>query len=146
MKSDKLIDSPFLPLVLSTGVVALLLAQRRTKSVTPVASVLARSAGAALKKPKPTSKPKAKLKAKPKATPKKKRSGTSRSYADRVAKGRPNVTFSLPAEAIAILVELAERRGLSRSAVVDLAVRELDKLDKQMRELAKCTITAKGAS
>ena len=53
------------------------------------------------------------------------RSGTSRSYADRVAKGRPNVTFSLPAETIEILKKLAARRGLSRSAVVDLAVREL---------------------
>ena len=84
-----------------------------------------------MKKVKAKAKSKAKPKAKPKAAtktpPKKKQSGTSRSYADRVAKGRPNVTFSLPAPTIAILVELATRCGLSRSAVVDLAVRELAK-------------------
>jgi hypothetical protein len=55
--------------------------------------------------------------------PKKNRSGTSRSYADRVAKGRPNVTISLPTETIELLAELQEHHGLSRSAVIDLAVR-----------------------
>ena len=125
MKSTKLIGSPFLPVVLSTGVVALLLAQRRTKSVAPVPDAVPK-----LRPRSKVSKPKVKPKAKSKAPPKKKQSGTSRSYADRVAKGRPNVTFSLPAEAVEILVELAERRGLSRSAVVDLAVRELAKRTK----------------
>jgi hypothetical protein len=59
--------------------------------------------------------------------PKKSRSGTSRSYADRVAKGRPNVTISLPTETIQLLAELQEHHGLSRSAVIDLAVREFAK-------------------
>ena len=55
------------------------------------------------------------------------RQGTSRSYAERKAKGRPNVTVSMPAETVELLADLAERYGLSRSAVVDLAIRELDK-------------------
>lgn len=59
--------------------------------------------------------------------PKKNRSGTSRSYADRAAAGRPNVTFSLPAETVEILATMAEYYNLSRSAVVDLAIRELQK-------------------
>lgn len=58
---------------------------------------------------------------------KKNRSGTSRSYAERVAKGRPNVTISLPNETIELLAELQEHHGLSRSAVIDLAVREFAK-------------------
>lgn len=61
------------------------------------------------------------------ATIKKSRSGTSRSYAERKAKGRPNVTFALPLEAISLLSELASHYNLSRSAVVDLAIRELSK-------------------
>lgn len=60
-------------------------------------------------------------------TPKRSRSGTSRSYEERKAKGRPNVTISLPTETVALLAELAEHHGLSRSAVIDLAVRELAK-------------------
>jgi metal-responsive CopG/Arc/MetJ family transcriptional regulator len=58
---------------------------------------------------------------------KKSRSGTSRSYAERMAKGRPNVTISLPTETIELLSELQEHHGLSRSAVIDLAVREFAK-------------------
>lgn len=55
------------------------------------------------------------------------RQGTSRTYAERKAKGRPNVTVSMAAETVEILSGLAERYGLSRSAVVDLAIRELAK-------------------
>jgi len=55
------------------------------------------------------------------------RQGTSRSYAERKAKGRPNVTVSMATETVEILSALAERYGLSRSAVVDLAIRELAK-------------------
>lgn len=60
-------------------------------------------------------------------TPSTSRSGTSRSYAERAAKGRPNVTFSLPSETVEILIRLAGHHNLSRSAVVDLAIRELGK-------------------
>ena len=59
--------------------------------------------------------------------PKKSRSGTSRSYADRVAKGRPNITISATTELIELLSELQDHHGLSRSAVIDLAVREFAK-------------------
>lgn len=59
--------------------------------------------------------------------PKKSRSGTSRSYAERVAAGRPNVTVSMAQETKDILEELAEHHNLSRSAVIDLAIRELRK-------------------
>lgn len=55
------------------------------------------------------------------------RQGTSRSYAERKAKGRPNVTVSMAAETVEILSDLADSYGLSRSAVVDLAIRELAK-------------------
>jgi hypothetical protein len=58
---------------------------------------------------------------------KKSRSGTSRSYADRMAKGRPNVTISLPTETLELLSALCEHHGLSRSAMIDLAVREFSK-------------------
>ena len=58
---------------------------------------------------------------------KKSRSGTSRSYEERKAKGRPNVTISLPTETIQLLAELQEHHGLSRSALIDLAVREFAK-------------------
>ena len=59
--------------------------------------------------------------------PKKSRSGTTRSYAERKAAGRPIVAVTLPDDAIALLKELAEHHNLSRSAVVDLAIRELSK-------------------
>jgi len=59
--------------------------------------------------------------------PKKSRSGTRRSYAERAAAGRPLVTFTLSNETKAIIVELADHYNLSRSAVVELAVRELQK-------------------
>ena len=55
------------------------------------------------------------------------RSGTSRTYAERKAKGRPNVTISLPSETVEQLTTLAANTGLSRSAVIDLAIRELAK-------------------
>lgn len=55
------------------------------------------------------------------------RSGTSRSYAERAAKGRPNRTFSMADETNELLEKLAAHHGLSRSAVVELAIRELAK-------------------
>ena len=55
------------------------------------------------------------------------RSGTSRSYAERAKKGRPNVTLSMSEDCNSLLSDLAERMNLSRSAVVELAVRELAK-------------------
>lgn len=59
--------------------------------------------------------------------PKKSRSGPSRSYAERKAAGRPIVAVTLPTDTIALLAELATHHNLSRSAVVDLAIRELSK-------------------
>ena len=59
--------------------------------------------------------------------PKKSRSGTSRSYAERAAAGRPLVSFTLSTETKELLAELAKHHNLSRSAVVELAVRELAK-------------------
>lgn len=59
--------------------------------------------------------------------PKKSRSGTSYTYAERKAKGRPTSTYSLSSETLALLTELSERLELSRSAVIELAVRELQK-------------------
>lgn len=56
-----------------------------------------------------------------------KRSGTTRSYQERLAAGRPTATFSLPTETLDLLVELANHHKLSKSAVVDLAIRELAK-------------------
>ena len=53
------------------------------------------------------------------------RSGTSRTYAERVAKGRPNVTFSLPQETVDLLTRLAAHTGLSRSQVVARALAEM---------------------
>lgn len=55
------------------------------------------------------------------------RSGTSRTYADRVAKGRPNVTFSMATDVSELISKLAARLNLSRSAVVEQAVRDLSK-------------------
>ena len=55
------------------------------------------------------------------------RSGTTFTYAERKARGRPLSTFTLSNETKAMLEELAERLHLSRSAVVELAVRELQK-------------------
>ena len=60
-------------------------------------------------------------------TKKKNRSGTSRSYADRAAAGRPNVTLSMSMETRDMLAIMADFYNLSRSAVVDLAIRELHK-------------------
>jgi hypothetical protein len=54
-------------------------------------------------------------------------SGTSRSYAERAAKGRPNVTLSMSTSTSDLLSRLAESYKLSRSAVVELALRELEK-------------------
>lgn len=58
---------------------------------------------------------------------KKSRSGSTFTYAERKARGRPLSTFSLSSETKIILNELAETLKLSRSAVVELAVRELQK-------------------
>jgi hypothetical protein len=58
---------------------------------------------------------------------KKGRSGTTFTYAERKAKGRAISSFTLSDEAKAILAGLAERLELSRSAVIELAVRELQK-------------------
>ncbi len=62
--------------------------------------------------------------------PKKSRSGTSRSYAARAAAGRPNVTFSLATETVEMIARLSESLGLSRSAVVSLAIAQLDRKKK----------------
>jgi predicted ArsR family transcriptional regulator len=58
---------------------------------------------------------------------KKSRSGTSFTYAERKARGRPTSTYSLSNETIAALKELADHLQLSKSAVIELAVRELQK-------------------
>ncbi len=60
-------------------------------------------------------------------TPKKSRSGTSRGQAERLATGRPITSFTLTLEAREIIAQLAEHHNLSKSAVVELAVRELQK-------------------
>lgn len=57
----------------------------------------------------------------------KSRSGTSRSYAERIAKGRPNRTFSLSDEVDWLINRLAAKLGKSRSAVIDEAVHDLAK-------------------
>lgn len=62
----------------------------------------------------------------PKPEPKS-RSGSNRSYAERMAKGRPNMTFSLPLETAVTLAELAEHYELSNSATVVLAIEKLRK-------------------
>lgn len=55
------------------------------------------------------------------------RSGTTLTYAQRKAGRRPVVTLTPAAETLTRLAALASRLGLSRSAVVDLAVAELAK-------------------
>lgn len=55
------------------------------------------------------------------------RSGTSRSYAERVAKGRPNRTFSLPQDVDTDIDDLAAYYNESRSALICRAIRELKK-------------------
>ena len=55
------------------------------------------------------------------------RSGTSRTYAERIAKGRPNVTLSMSAGTRTLLGRLAKRLNLSLSAIVDLAIHEFEK-------------------
>ena len=57
----------------------------------------------------------------------KRQSGPSLTYAERLAHGRPTVTFSLATSTVEEIVWLAERLNLSRSAVVTLAVNELRK-------------------
>lgn len=54
-------------------------------------------------------------------------SGPTRTYRARIEAGRPNRTFSIAADLDALISELADRWEISRSAVVDLAVRELQK-------------------
>ena len=58
---------------------------------------------------------------------KKSRSGTTFTYAERKAKGRGTSTYSLSDETKGILTELHEHLQISRSAVIELAVRELQK-------------------
>lgn len=58
---------------------------------------------------------------------KKGRSGTTFTYAERKAKGRAISSVTLSDEAKSILKELADHLQLSRSAVIELAVRELQK-------------------
>jgi hypothetical protein len=60
----------------------------------------------------------------------KSRSGTSRTYEDRKARGQPNVTFSLPEEVVTKIGELAEQLECSKSAVVARAVTEFAKRQK----------------
>ena len=60
-------------------------------------------------------------------TERKSRSGTTRTYAERLAAGRPTVSVTLTTEDLAVLAGLSERHGLSRSAVISLAIRELAK-------------------
>jgi hypothetical protein len=55
------------------------------------------------------------------------RSGPSMSYSDRKAKGRPTVSVTMATDTIELLAKLAEHYGLSRAAVVELALRELSK-------------------
>lgn len=59
--------------------------------------------------------------------PKKSRSGTSRGQAERMASGRPITSFTLSLDVREMIAELAEHHNLSKSAVVELAVRELRK-------------------
>jgi hypothetical protein len=56
---------------------------------------------------------------------KRSRSGTTRSYAERRDAGRPIVNFSLSSEVDALIDRLAVERKMSRSALVELAVRLL---------------------
>lgn len=58
---------------------------------------------------------------------KKSRSGTTFTYAERKKRGRPTSTYSLGNETLELLSSLAERLELSKSAVIELAVRELQK-------------------
>lgn len=60
-------------------------------------------------------------------TPKKNRSGTSRGQSERLKSGRPITSFTLSLETRDIIAQLAEHHNLSKSAVVELAVRELQK-------------------
>ncbi len=51
------------------------------------------------------------------------RSGSSRTYEDRMAKGKPNRTFSLDTETDELINRVCAARGLSRSQVVCEAVK-----------------------
>ena len=53
------------------------------------------------------------------------KSGTSRSYSERQAKGQPNITLSASTEEDKMIDALAARLGVSRSAAVHRAVSEL---------------------
>ena len=63
-----------------------------------------------------------------KPSKKKSRSGTSRTYAARRDAGRPNRTFSMATDVDELISSLAKTRDVSRSAIVELAVRELAKV------------------
>lgn len=62
------------------------------------------------------------------------RSGTSRTYEQRLKKGRPNVTVSMAADTRMLLATLADALSLSMSAVIDLAIRELAKKRQAKKE------------
>ncbi len=51
------------------------------------------------------------------------RSGTSCTYGERMARGYPNKTYSLPQDVVDLIETMAEDRGLSRSRVVEEAIR-----------------------
>lgn len=61
----------------------------------------------------------------------KSRSGTTRTYAERKASGRPIVSVTMSAETKALLDELSEMRGESRSAVIDEAIQALAKRSRK---------------
>ena len=60
-------------------------------------------------------------------TPKKSRSGPSLGQADRMRTGRPITSFTLSLEVRELLAQLAKHYNLSKSAVVEMAVKELSK-------------------
>ena len=60
-----------------------------------------------------------------------KRSGTSRTYAERKASGQPNVTLSLEQAVVDALQLLAEADGTTKSQVVRKAIK--DYLDRRSK-------------
>jgi hypothetical protein len=60
-----------------------------------------------------------------KPTPRR-RSGATPSYAERVAAGKPSVTYVLSRETVDMIERLSDYHHLPKSKIVELAVRELD--------------------